>query len=706
MFVKLGIVQVERVLDKDRFNSRIATQRIVEYDPEYVYVVVRALSANRPNSNGDCFPHEELVRLDPILHRPVYASFVGKGVYVNHTHTDDPRYAKGIILDSRYVQGSDDNYVELLLGIDRKKDPVFSRDVERGLINKFSMGASVQFTRCSVCGNEARRKEEFCPCIAQSKMREVKGADGEKKLAYELCYGVTFNELSAVSDPADETAQTLAKIAKVGKNGSITENSANPSHGTVVLLNDISARLKRLETVIMAKTAIRRTAAPIPSPADAAPPVDAAAPPMDDGALGGPPVEEGPGSEVVEVLKTVEDFVSGQIPAAEAVEALESIMGGGAEEPGMGGGGPGPQPIPEDMGGPVAKNFNAWLKRISKTFKEKKEGEMRKSAEDDGGKSSKIDNQYPYDKRQKDPKQFPNPAHDSRHKSRPSSDFASDAKEFAKKYVNVSAEFVPHTDKRLAGWRILDGETPLFMVTGANAWTDQLDEQWNNFSSRHYGRALVAAILEDGLEKTMTRVNAIEASKTTFDSEKLLKAAEAKASDLAAEMNEDFVVRFVEGIKLALKLQDKNVFDNPIKGAAWELFAKAGIDTALVDKIASGAVVEAHFDEAMKKALEYTEMSTEAFEEVKAQADVMAARSVTAASVETADDLAKMEEATREVLRRRASRNSGALNASQPGETAQKGLDTDIRSAVRVGIPNHNVPTKPVTFGTPRRPVA
>lgn len=132
MFVKLGTAAVERVLNREEFNTRLADRKIVEYDPEYVYVVVRALSADRPNSNGDCFPHEELIRLDPVLHRPVYASFIGKGVYINHQHTDDPRYAKGIILDSRYVQSNtEDKYVELLLGIDKQKDPVFARDVER-----------------------------------------------------------------------------------------------------------------------------------------------------------------------------------------------------------------------------------------------------------------------------------------------------------------------------------------------------------------------------------------------------------------------------------------------------------------------------------------------------------------------------------------------------------------------------------------------
>jgi hypothetical protein len=723
MFVKLGTAAVDSVLNRDAFNTRLADRKIVEYDPEYVYVVVRALTADKPNSNGDCFPHDELIRLDAVLHRPVYASFIGKGVYINHQHTDDPRYAKGIILDSRYVQGNaDDKYVELLLGIDKQKDPVFARDVERGLINKFSMGASVQFTKCSVCDNQARRKEEFCEHIAKHKMRPVKAQDGKEKLAYELCYGVTYNEISAVSDPADETAQLLHRIANStpgAENRSGSADSVNPSHGTVVLMNDIRTRLGRLEALIMANRT--KTAAPLPSAAPTPPAPGGAG--MDPGAdpMGGAPTDdlmmEGEeGGEVVEVLKIVEDLVTHRVPAAEAVEALEQILGGDPTSPEAAPGAEmgAPEPPPTDMAGPTASAFQAWLKRVSKSVKERP-NMATKTADD---KSPKVENQYPYKKRQSDPKQFPNPAHDSRHESRPASDFDADTKEYGK-LTNVSAEFVSNKDRRLAGWRIgFEGETPLYMVTGAAAWGEHLSEQWERFASREYGTALVSAILEDGLDETMKRVNAIKAAaptrtaETVLDNEKLIKAAEAKAADLAQEMNEDFVVRFVEGMKLALKLQDKNVFDNHIKGAAWEVLTSAGLDGKLAEKIASGAVVEAHFDEAMRKALEYTEMSSDAFEEVKAQADVMTARSVTASAetehgaeaVSETEALAAMEAATLEHLNRRAGKNIGGTRMQHPGETPGKTFDDSITRAVRGNSAIQPAPTGPLTYG--KRPGA
>src|SRR6266478_5864645 len=137
MFIKIASAEAYKTLTPEDFSSRQAAKKIVEYDPEFTYVAVRALTADKPNSNGDCFPHEELIRVDAVFNRPVYASFIGKGVYINHRNTDDPTQAKGIVLDSRYVTAQDgDKYVELLLGIDKKRDPIFANNVERGIINK------------------------------------------------------------------------------------------------------------------------------------------------------------------------------------------------------------------------------------------------------------------------------------------------------------------------------------------------------------------------------------------------------------------------------------------------------------------------------------------------------------------------------------------------------------------------------------------
>lgn len=86
---------------------------------------------------------------------------------------------------------------------------------------------SVQSTTCSVCGNEAEYPYEFCTHV-QQKGREFNG-----KLAYEICNGIEFFELSVVYDPADTTAHTREiaagkkKVAgKMAAGGSLTLNQA------------------------------------------------------------------------------------------------------------------------------------------------------------------------------------------------------------------------------------------------------------------------------------------------------------------------------------------------------------------------------------------------------------------------------------------------------------------------------------------------
>jgi hypothetical protein len=65
------------------------------------------------------------------------------------------------------------------------------------------MGCSVEATRCSICSNIAYTDAEVCDHVKYSKMQLVNG-----KLVYEDCIGITYDELSNVSDPAYKRAVT------------------------------------------------------------------------------------------------------------------------------------------------------------------------------------------------------------------------------------------------------------------------------------------------------------------------------------------------------------------------------------------------------------------------------------------------------------------------------------------------------------------
>lgn len=713
MFKKYASLEVKEVIkSRDGFNARQAARKIVEFDPEFVYVAVRAVSADRPNANGDAFPHDELIRIDPILNRPVYASFIQKGVYVNHKNTDDPRYAKGVILDARYVTeapegktaSNPDRYVELLLGVDRQKDPVFARDVERGIINKFSMGASVQFTKCSVCENTARRKEEFCDHIAKNKMREVKNAKGEKVLAFERCYGVTYNEISAVSDPADETAQLLARVANKIESSSAVSGEGT-SFGKVALLNEMHESIKRLVRQVEAKMKRSAGVKKVAEPAGMAPPMEAPSadePMANDLGEGLEPVSE-ENATAVEVLRLVTDMIEGALPPEQAVEQISQLVGEEDQLPPPGEEAGLPEPPAMDM----APKMSAAKKRLAALL-ERKENKTAKETKMAEEKSKKEKGQYPEYNVQKDPKQYPSKPM----KGRPASDFASDAKEYAELW-NLSAEFVPSDERTASGWRVLDGEKPLYFVSGGSAFGKHLDSQWSTFASRQYGEALLASILEEGLEQTMSHVNATriveespkqaakpEAKQAEVSeaegkvAERLMEAAEAKALELSKDATAEFVSRFVEGLKVAMKLQAKNVLDNPVKAAAWEVLTEAGVDGTLAERVASYEIMDAQVDTLIRKAMEYTEVADETFAEIQAHAESMPYTKVAAENPEAE------EEAIRAALRSRASKPTlrTARKGLAPEAWLSEGSEEDsdpLRRAVRAGRSQRvNVPTR------------
>jgi hypothetical protein len=78
----------------------------------------------------------------------------------------------------------------------------------------------VERSKCSHCGNIATNPEEYCSHIVmKGAHHDFKTADGKRtsRKSYENCYGIKFFEISAVFDPADETALTKEIISSIEK---------------------------------------------------------------------------------------------------------------------------------------------------------------------------------------------------------------------------------------------------------------------------------------------------------------------------------------------------------------------------------------------------------------------------------------------------------------------------------------------------------
>lgn len=254
MLTKFASFEVSEVLDIKGAPTRQRTASLnkladfEDYRTEdgYLYARIRAISS-RVNKNSDGWPSVELAGSPEIFeqHRSAaggftveaangnekqgFATFIGKPIFVDH-HNTDPKKARGVIVDAKLnvldhkTAAENDDYwgghdvdgehmppteVELLLEVDAKTFPRLADAIVSGDLDGFSMGCDVEYSKCSHCGNKASAPDEYCSHIVmKGAHHDYKTADGKRvsKKSYENCYGIHFFEISAVFDPADETA--------------------------------------------------------------------------------------------------------------------------------------------------------------------------------------------------------------------------------------------------------------------------------------------------------------------------------------------------------------------------------------------------------------------------------------------------------------------------------------------------------------------
>lgn len=258
-FTKYASLENAQVLGIKGSNSQIRTASLDKFadfedfrtEDGYLYARIRAISS-RVNKNHDGWPSVELAGGDDIFNKIAgiktanfvveadsnaeygYSTFLGKPIFVDH-HNSDPSKARGVIVDSKlhiedhrtaseldpYYASAPDNHkpptwVELLLEVDAKSFPKLakaiiegSKDPSKG-IDGFSMGCDVERSKCSHCDNEARTPDDYCEHVrlkgAEFPYTDPHTGKTSSKKSYEDCYGIKFFEISAVFDPADETA--------------------------------------------------------------------------------------------------------------------------------------------------------------------------------------------------------------------------------------------------------------------------------------------------------------------------------------------------------------------------------------------------------------------------------------------------------------------------------------------------------------------
>lgn len=169
----------------------------VSYDPDFFYMKVRAVSAGErygSNKNGDYFPEEEL--------KKGYKTFLTSKAFKNHENKDVAN-AIGDVLSAEW----DDKMkaVILFIRIDRKIAPNIVRGFEKGYMTDVSMGCRIDYSKCSICGNKAKVRSEYCTHI--NNMRHKVFDDGQK--VFEINIGPKFHDISAVLNGAEKVAKVV-----------------------------------------------------------------------------------------------------------------------------------------------------------------------------------------------------------------------------------------------------------------------------------------------------------------------------------------------------------------------------------------------------------------------------------------------------------------------------------------------------------------
>ena len=240
------------VLDNDfvKTASEVVLPTGYEFDPDFLYIKVRAISAGEYyscNKNGDFFPEEEL--------KSHYKTFLDAHVFKNHENKEVEK-AIGDVMDA--VWNDEMKYVELFIRINRKVAPTIVAGFEKGYMTDVSMGCRVSHTICSICGNLAKTPAQYCQHIRQHKHEILN--DGRKVM--EINIAPKFHDISAVLNGADRTAKMTAMYVSNEKKAELEKEwgmskvaSCKKNSNTSERFEDFLSKEPSLEEIAMEKVA-------------------------------------------------------------------------------------------------------------------------------------------------------------------------------------------------------------------------------------------------------------------------------------------------------------------------------------------------------------------------------------------------------------------------------------------------------------------
>ena len=199
--------------------------RTIKPDPRYLFLHIIAMGAGEyfgPNTNGDYFPET----VSPLTTKGLiekHDTFRTIARLFKHHINKDPEKSYGHVPYSTYNNPM--HRVELVVAADREKAPDIVQRAEAGEPLGFSMSCKIPWDRCSICGNKARTRSEYCTHIMNHLLEIL--PDGRQ--VYMVNEDPTFFDISYVLRPADKTAMLLSKVASEHKPDTQTRRTETKS---------------------------------------------------------------------------------------------------------------------------------------------------------------------------------------------------------------------------------------------------------------------------------------------------------------------------------------------------------------------------------------------------------------------------------------------------------------------------------------------
>ena len=173
------------------------------------FILVLAMGASEyygPNRNGDAFRESEL--------KKKYKTFeTNAHVFRSHVNKD-PAKSMGSVVKAFY--NDEMHRVELILKLSDSKCPDIVDKIRQGENVAVSMGCKIEYDVCTICGNKAPSRKEYCEHLTND-LNEIY-PDGRIVAADNP--DPNFFDISVVYKPADKTGYMLKKVAGFGQYGS------------------------------------------------------------------------------------------------------------------------------------------------------------------------------------------------------------------------------------------------------------------------------------------------------------------------------------------------------------------------------------------------------------------------------------------------------------------------------------------------------